>query len=145
MLAEAMLNNIPAIVTSTGGSPEMIANAGIVLELPAECHEPPYNRLPQGDLLQPLVDAIIKLYDDEPYYQKMVARAKAVGQRLHSMERNTDRLLETLQPLLQQQAGDLDVQATLSALHQHEIDLPKLEDNKPEQVRVGKTGHKTDA
>lgn len=106
VLAEAMLNAIPAIVTDRGGSPEMIQNGGIKLVLPENCHASPYTTVPALELLQPLVDKIIQLYDDEVEYEKYVARAQAVGQNRHALAVSTGRLLQTFAPLIQKRAGD---------------------------------------
>ncbi len=41
VIAEAMLNGIPAFVTAHGGSPEMAGEGGITLQLPPQFHEAP--------------------------------------------------------------------------------------------------------
>lgn len=114
VLAEAMLNGIPAIVTDRGGSPEMIQDGGIKLVLPENCHAAPYTTLPTLELLQPLVDRLIQLYDDEALYQHYVARAHAVGQNRHALAVSTGRLLQAFAPLIQRRAGDGAKSATAS-------------------------------
>ncbi len=106
VLAEAMLNAIPAIVTDRGGSPEMIGNGGMKLKLPDACHEKPYTAFPKPELLQPLVERIIQLYDDEVFYNDYVARARHVGETLHNMANSTQRLIQALQPHIQHFADD---------------------------------------
>lgn len=106
VLAEAMLNGIPAIVTDRGGSPEMIQDGGIKLVLPEICHTAPYTSLPALELLQPLVDRLIQLYDDEAMYQQLVARAQAVGQNRHALAVSTGRLMQSFAPLIARRAGD---------------------------------------
>ncbi|MBN1662017.1 MAG: glycosyltransferase [Deltaproteobacteria bacterium] len=100
VLAEAMLNGIPAIVTDSGGSPEMIGDGGIKLQLPPACYEKPYNTLPKSELLDPLIERIIRLYDDDVLYETLAARALAVGQSRHSLYANTKRLTAALEPLI---------------------------------------------
>jgi len=100
VLAEAMLNAVPAIVTDRGGSPEMIGNGGMKIQLPEACHEKPYTSLPKLALLQPLVDRIIQLYDDEVFYNDYVARARHVGETLHNMANSTQRLIQAFHPLI---------------------------------------------
>jgi glycosyltransferase involved in cell wall biosynthesis len=102
VLAEAMLNGIPAVVTDHGGSPEMIEEGGIKLKLDPELHQPPYQKVPRIELLAPLVERLIALYDDEALYRSYCERAAAVGRRKHDIERNTDRLIETLEDVLRQ-------------------------------------------
>src|SRR5690606_26298936 len=64
VLAEAMLNGIPAIVSNHGGSPGLIDDGGIVLDFPAACHEKPYQHIPHSAELQELYDAVVAFYDD---------------------------------------------------------------------------------
>lgn len=106
VLAEAMLNGIPAIVTDRGGMAEMIGNAGIKLSLPAECYEKPYAKLPGMKFFEPLIDLIIRLYDEDLFYMKYAERAKHVGRTVHGLDMNTGRLLTALRPLVRQRAGD---------------------------------------
>ena len=109
VLVEAMLNGIPAIVTDKGGSPEMIQNAGVELQLPETFHEPPYAKIPGRKMLQPVVDRIIRFYDDEDHYQAYVQRAYEVAKGRHDIAVSTRRLWNALQPLLAQGAGDFEV------------------------------------
>ena len=106
VLAEAMLNGIPAIITDRGGPPEMIGNAGLKLRLPERFHEKPYKRLPKPELLTPLVHKIIELYDDESLYQEFVARARYVGATVHDLSISTRRLMQALEPCIDKRAGD---------------------------------------
>jgi glycosyltransferase involved in cell wall biosynthesis len=106
VLAEAMLNGIPAIVTDRAGMPEMIQDGGIRLQLPPECHVAPYTRLPELPAVAALADAIVALFDDADLYADYVARAYRVGQSLHGLEASTQRLLAAFQPLIERRAGD---------------------------------------
>lgn len=108
VLAEAMLNGIPALITNRGGMPEMIGNAGIAFDFPDACYEEPYHHLLSDEELQPLVDAVISFFDDEDLYQDYVARAWQVGKEKHHLDRATDRLIGALTPLVGQRAGNKD-------------------------------------
>jgi glycosyltransferase involved in cell wall biosynthesis len=105
VLAEAMLNGIPAIVSNRGGMPEMIQDGGMKLQLPATCYEAPYTALPVLELLEPLVATIIRLHDDAHLYAHYVVRAYRVGQTLHGLDISTRGLMEALQPLVEMRAG----------------------------------------
>lgn len=109
VLAEAMLNGIPAMITDHGGSLEMVQNAGICLKLPFECHEKPFTKLPKMETLEPLVDTLIRIYNDQSYYIDMVSKAYKIGQMLHSLSANTQRLIDAFEPLLRICAGDQQV------------------------------------
>jgi glycosyltransferase involved in cell wall biosynthesis len=106
VLAEAMLNGIPAIVTDRGGSPEMIGNGGIKLKLPDECHEKPYTSFPKLDMMEPLVEKIIQFYDDDVFYREYVARAYHVGTTVHNIKTSTQRLINAFHPFIEKKAGD---------------------------------------
>jgi len=115
--AEAMLNGIPAIVTDHGGLPEMIGSGGLKLKLPEVCYEKPYTSLPQLELLQPLVEKIIQLYDNEALYNDYVARARHVGDTMHNMRNSTQRLMQAFQPFLEKSAGDKGNAVALEKAH----------------------------
>ncbi|WGI24898.1 glycosyltransferase [Halomonas alkaliantarctica] len=130
MLAEAMLNGIPALITNRGGMPEMVGNAGMTFEFPDACYVEPYQQLLSEDELQPLVDAVISLFDDEALYQSYVDRAWQVGKEKHHLDRATERLLTALTPLVRQHAGNKDF-AIIQKKHHRQSLACKLS-NKPE-------------
>jgi glycosyltransferase involved in cell wall biosynthesis len=122
VLPEAMLNGIPAITTSLGGSPEMVQDGGIVLKLGDIYYQPPFTRVPPDETLEPLLQRIEALYDDEAQYAELAARALRVGRTRHQMSVSTQRLLQALQPLVDQQAGDKDDGAKVRQWHRHGLD-----------------------
>ncbi|WP_199850991.1 MULTISPECIES: glycosyltransferase [unclassified Halomonas] len=121
VLAEAMLNGIPALITNRGGMPEMIGNAGIAFDFPDTCYEEPYQHLLSEEELQPLVDAVISFFDDEALYQDYVARAWQVGKEQHHLERATDRLLSALTPLVRLRAGNKDFTISQKKRHRQRL------------------------
>ncbi len=88
VLVEGLLNGIPAIVTDSGGMPEMVQDAGIILKLDAIYHEKPYTRCPPDDALQPLLQRLETLYDDEAAYARLAAAARRVGQSADGVQRD---------------------------------------------------------
>ncbi|OOY33977.1 hypothetical protein BOV88_12390 [Solemya velum gill symbiont] len=126
ILAEAMLNGIPALITDRGGMPEMIDDAGYQLHLHDLMHEKPYTRLPRKEKLDEAADWITSMFDNEQLYQEEVKKAYAVGKRLHSLEASTARFEAALQPLLEQKAGDADLVENLKSTHRHGLaDVPE--------------------
>ena len=122
VLAEAMLNGIPAITTDHGGSAEMVKDGGIVLKLNDCCYQNPYSSVPSCQTLMPLVERLEALFDNPAYYADLAVRAKRVGQEQHHLDVSTQRLLHALQPLVEQRAGDLDVGALMVKQHRHGVD-----------------------
>lgn len=147
VLAEAMLNGIPALITNRGGMPEMIGNAGIAFDFPEECYKEPYQHLLSDDELQPLVDAVITFFDDENLYQDYVARARQVGEAKHHLDAATERLVNALSPLVQLRAGNKDFAISQKKRHRQRLasraTKPEFKvDNSLQQLVGAKAGAK---
>ncbi|WP_386080159.1 glycosyltransferase [Vreelandella sp. F11] len=121
MLAEAMLNGIPALITNRGGMPEMVGNAGIAFDFPDECYKEPYQHLLSEEELQPLINAVISFFDDEDLYQDYVNRAWQVGKEKHHLDRATERLVTALTPLVNLRAGNKDFTITQKKRHRQRL------------------------
>ena len=116
VVVEAMMNGIPALITNRGGTPEMMQDGGIILNLSQDLHEAPYNRLPKEAVLRPVVDTLIRIYDDEAFYADLVGKACRV-RHTHSIDHNIQRLIQAITPLLDRRAGDQDFQGLLKQVH----------------------------
>lgn len=121
VLAEAMLNGIPALITNRGGMPEMIKDAGIAFDFPGACYEEPYQHLFSDEELKPLLDAVINFYDDEALYQDFVVRAYRVGEKYHHIDRATERLLSAFSPLIRPRIGSKDFRISLAKRHRQNL------------------------
>jgi glycosyltransferase involved in cell wall biosynthesis len=96
VLVEAMMNGIPAVITERGGMPEMVQDAGIRLQLPSDMFEPPYSRLPSPNSMQPLMDTILRLYDEPVLYNAYVQRSLKVAQTRYRLKDSVDRLVKAI-------------------------------------------------
>lgn len=148
VLAEAMLNGIPALITNRGGMPEMIGDAGFAFDFPDECYKEPYQHLLSDEELQPLVDAVISLFDDEALYQDYVDLAWQVGKEKHHLDRATNRLLTALVPLSRQHAGNKDFTINQKKRHRQRLagraSKPEFKvDNSLQQLISLKSGTKS--
>jgi glycosyltransferase involved in cell wall biosynthesis len=76
---EAMLNGIPVIASTRGGLPETIGNAGALIDIPAR-YSPDTRELPTAEEVQPWVDTIIRLWDDQAEYDRRSQAALARSQ-----------------------------------------------------------------
>ncbi|UYG00428.1 glycosyltransferase [Halomonas sp. GD1P12] len=144
VLAEAMLNGIPALISNRGGMPEMVDEAGIAFDFPEQCYEEPYQHLLSEQELQPLFNAAVAFFDDEALYQKYVAQAFSVGEEKHHIDRATDRLLSTLAPLVRERAGNKEFSASQKKRHRQRLPgratKPEMKvDRTLEQLISGKT------
>ena len=77
---EAMFNGIPVIASSRGALPETLGSAGIVLPLP-ERLTLSTRELPTPGEVEPWVEAIIRLWDDEEFHAEHGRRALAESRR----------------------------------------------------------------
>ena len=105
VIAEAMINGIPALVAAHGGPPEMMDNAGYRIEFPPECLVSPYEQMPSETFLAPVIDVLVRFYEDPDFYVGYVERAFRVASQRHSLANNTTRLEQALAPLLARNAG----------------------------------------
>jgi len=78
--SEAMTNGIPVIASDRGALPETLGNAGIVLPLP-ERLTPATRWLPTAEEVAPWVETIIRLWDDEEFYEEHQRRALIEAER----------------------------------------------------------------
>jgi glycosyltransferase involved in cell wall biosynthesis len=132
VLAEAMINGIPAVVTDRGGSPEMIQDGGLKIKLPDDLHEKPYTRLPKSELLQPLIDRIVQFYDNEELYQQYVERARHVGKTRHALETSTGRLMKAFAPLIKRRMNNETKAVKVDRSHKHGATPPsRTDDDRP--------------
>uniref|UniRef100_Q3ARU0 Glycosyltransferase-like protein n=1 Tax=Chlorobium chlorochromatii (strain CaD3) TaxID=340177 RepID=Q3ARU0_CHLCH len=107
VLAEAMLNAIPALVTDNGGNREMVGEGGIAIALPANYHAKPYIELLTSELLEQFVAQIICCYDDEQFYQTLVAQATLYGCTTHHISTSTQKLLKVFGKLIASSSKEL--------------------------------------
>lgn len=101
VLAEAMLNGIPAIVTNNGGSPEMVGNGGFVIDLPRDCFISPYNKLPGINKINEIIVLIEKLWDDELFYLNAMTNALQIGFQKHDISVSTKKIINEFNELMQ--------------------------------------------
>ncbi len=143
VLAEAMMNGIPALVSKSGGNLEMVQDGGILIDLPDDCFLPPYTVVPQPNALNELVALIEKLWDDQSFYINQINKAVSVGFTYHLMDSSFEKLEKAIFPLIQKKAGDNNYSALLKQNHKHNIKdilpVPPEKNNKILQSH-GETG-----
>jgi len=100
VLAEGLLNGIPAIVTNDGGSPEMVGPGGIKLGLPKVMHESPYSKLLPKEAVINLAKVVEKVFDDKKFYATLVAGAKKHANEKHDMAKNAEDLVEVMNTIV---------------------------------------------
>ncbi len=79
---EAMINGIPVIGSDRGGIPETLGDGGVALPLP-ERLTPESRILPSAEEVEPWVQAIIRLWDDQAWYQGQSNRGREQAERWH--------------------------------------------------------------
>jgi len=102
VLAEAMINAIPAIVTDRGGNAGMIGDGGVTVSLPEHCHKKPYTEILDDEHLAMFVDPLVRMYDDHEEYDRYVERTRQAGAVFRDIGASKRRLMEAFEPLLHQ-------------------------------------------
>ena len=78
VVAEALVNGIPPLVSDRGGLAEVANGGGFVLPIPAEVT--PQTQFPvDARMVEPWVETILRLTDDDEFYRQSSARALAAG------------------------------------------------------------------
>jgi len=85
-----------------------VGDAGLVVRFPEKYYQTPYSLIPAQEILEPLVKLVTRLWDDEAFYQDLVQKAYAIGEKQHSIEIALQKLLDGFSPLLAKNAGDID-------------------------------------
>jgi glycosyltransferase involved in cell wall biosynthesis len=96
--AEALLNGIPPLVSDRGGLPEICQGAGFSLPIPAGI-TPRSLRPVEPEVVQPWIDLIARLEDDEDFYQRHSALARQAGQ-LYRPDQLSPRYFDFFQSVL---------------------------------------------
>jgi glycosyltransferase involved in cell wall biosynthesis len=96
--AEAMLNGIPPLVSNRGGLPEICQGAGFFLDIPPEI-TPSFSRPVEPEVVQPWIDLIARLEDDEEFYQWHSTLARQFS-RIYHPDQLIPRYLEFFQTVL---------------------------------------------
>jgi glycosyltransferase involved in cell wall biosynthesis len=79
VVAEALLNGIPPLVSQRGGLPEICQGAGFCLPIPPEITATT-TRPVEREVVQPWIDLISRLEDDQDFYQRHSELALQAGQ-----------------------------------------------------------------
>jgi glycosyltransferase involved in cell wall biosynthesis len=104
--AEALLNGIPPIVSDRGGLAEVCNGAGFVLHIPEEFTPKTREPVP-AEVVEPWVELIARLWDDQAFYEAESARALQAA-AIYRPENLTPRYVEYFTKIL---AADSKLQA----------------------------------
>jgi glycosyltransferase involved in cell wall biosynthesis len=77
--AEALINGIPVLASRRGGLPETLHEAGFLFDIP-ERYTPHTRLLPTAEEVAPCIDTIIRLWDEDAYYQQERRRCLAAAE-----------------------------------------------------------------
>ena len=77
---EAMMNSIPVIGSTRGGIPEVLGDAGVLLHIPTH-YTQVSSELPSVDEVQHWVRAVVQLWDNSNFYQKLSQNSRIQSSR----------------------------------------------------------------
>ena len=81
-MLEGQLSGLPIIASNRGGIPEALNGGGTIIDLP-DSWTPKLKALPEPEQVQPWLDALLTLWDDEDAYRQASARARAAAAPFH--------------------------------------------------------------
>jgi glycosyltransferase involved in cell wall biosynthesis len=80
--AEAMVSGIPVLASNRGSLPEIVGDAGVLLDIPA-WYTPATRAAPRPEEVEPWVETICRLWDDEQAYGDLSERAQQRARQWH--------------------------------------------------------------
>jgi len=84
VVAEALVNGVPPLVSDRGGLAESCNHGGFVLPLPVDLSERTRRPVP-AQAVEPWIETIVKLAFDEPFYHDAVERTR-IAARMYARE-----------------------------------------------------------
>ncbi|MGO8745653.1 MAG: glycosyltransferase [Thermoguttaceae bacterium] len=78
--AEAMTNGVPVLASNRGALPEVIGEGGFLLDIPAR-YTPETRDVPNAEEVEPWLETILRLWDDEAFYRRQSAKALRQAER----------------------------------------------------------------
>ena len=100
--AEAVMNGIPVLSSTSGGLPDAMNGGGLCIPAPQHCHED-FTYLPEAVELEAWMEGIETILNPE-HYTEWQAKAREAG-KAHDIEISTDKLCAYLKPLLDRRAS----------------------------------------
>jgi glycosyltransferase involved in cell wall biosynthesis len=79
---EAMINGVPVVGSDRGGIPEALGDSGFALPLPKRL-TPRSRVVPTPQEVEPWVDTIVRLWDDQAHYRDQSAKSLNEARRWH--------------------------------------------------------------
>lgn len=100
--AEAVMNGIPVISSTSGGLPDSVNGGGMCVPAPQKCHED-FGYFPSAEELEEWFEALETMLDPKNYpeWQK---KAKEAGKK-HDIETSTDTLLAYIKAMFEGRAS----------------------------------------
>jgi hypothetical protein len=125
---EARITGIPVLGADRGGIPEVLGDSGFLLPLP-EYLTPSSQILPAPEEVEPWVETIIRLWDDQALYEERSLKAREAARRWHP---------DRLRPLYAEFFGKVRFQARPPFAHRevgsNDVPFPRVSPAEAEAV-----------
>ena len=92
VIAEAQIMGVPVFASDRGGNAEMVGDGGLIVDLPDELFNAPFDLVPSADDVFGFTDKIEKVFTDKSFYMKLSASALSQASNVHSLPANVRRL-----------------------------------------------------
>lgn len=117
VIAEAIMNRIPVIVSNSGGNYEMAGEAGIKIEIPEEFRVAPYMKLPDIAQMRSAAQFIVRAFKDKTTYDRYVGATELEAARFDA-DANAKALSNVLLNLVE---GTRDVTGTIGGANAGQV------------------------
>ncbi len=104
VIAEAQINGIPVIASRTGGSAEMIGEAGSVIDVSEIVRQKKTEAVISDDELRAWLAEVRRVWHDATYYDTLCRNADARRQE-HDINRSLDRFMRAVSPAVLRSKG----------------------------------------
>jgi glycosyltransferase involved in cell wall biosynthesis len=100
--AEAVMNGIPVVSSTSGGLPDAVNGGGLCIPAPQHCHDD-FSYFPEAVELEAWMEGIENILHPD-HYAEWQQKAQEAG-KIHDIEMSTDRVCAYLKPLLARKAS----------------------------------------
>ncbi|MDX1491402.1 MAG: glycosyltransferase family 4 protein [Pseudohongiellaceae bacterium] len=108
VIAESLINGIPVFASDTGGSSELVGDAGELFQLSKTVQDEKTTAATEDDV-RPWLEAVKKVWHDEDYYKGLCEKVE-IEAKNHDIQTSVDRFLAVREPVIERTRKDYELQ-----------------------------------
>jgi glycosyltransferase involved in cell wall biosynthesis len=98
VIAEAQINGIPIIASKSGGSPELVGEGGVILDMPQAVYDNKTTPAPE-EVARTWLEEVKRIWRDDAFYQDLCRKVEKEAVQ-HDLARNTERFVRAVGPFV---------------------------------------------